>query len=85
MNSGSSPRVGKGYDARKFHGMIIREIESILLEKRRYDVDFPSSAKSLTSSEIWEIARNKVMQELCVPDSFLQDRDHDALRETYRA
>ncbi len=85
MNSNSSTLAHTGYDSRKFHGMIIREIESIMLEKRRYDVDFPNNAKSLSSSDIWNIARSKVMEELCVPDSYLQDRDHDAVREPYRA
>lgn len=85
MNSTRGMLSDSGYDARKFQGMIIREIESIMLEKRRYDVDFPGNVKMLSSNDIWNIARNKVMQELCVPDSFLHDRDNDALREPYRA
>lgn len=58
---------------RKFNGMIIREIESIMLEKQRYDFDFPDHAKMLSSQEIWHIAKSKVMEDLCLPDSFLED------------
>jgi hypothetical protein len=65
--------------------MIIREIESVLLEKRRYDFDFPDNAKSLSSQEIWGIAKSRVMEELCLPDSFLQEQDGDVVREPYHS
>jgi len=50
--------------------MIIREIQSIILEKQRYDFDFPDHAKTLSSQQIWDIAKNKVLEDLCLPDSY---------------
>ncbi len=46
--------------------MVQREFEALTFKKERYDLNNPEHVKDLTKSEIRQLARDKVMQELCV-------------------
>jgi hypothetical protein len=48
--------------------LIRREMDSMMAGKERYDLDFPAHAKQLTRPEIRQMARKRVMHDLCLPD-----------------
>jgi hypothetical protein len=46
--------------------MVQRECEVLTFRKERYDLNHPEHAKDLAKSEIRQVARQKVMEELCL-------------------
>jgi hypothetical protein len=57
---------------------IQRELESMTFNKERHDMDYPDHKKDLPQEEMQQMARKKVLQELCIPpcsdDSSTEDR-----------
>ena len=49
------------------HVLIIEEMESMLLEKELYDMEYPDHVKAVSGKEMWEIARSKVLSKLTDP------------------
>jgi hypothetical protein len=52
---------------------IRREVELLAFNKERYDLDHPDHRKDIPQAELKQIARDKVIQELCVPPCNDQD------------
>ena len=47
---------------------LIREQMDLLLSaKEMYDLDYPQHFKSISSEELWRIARKRVMERVCSP------------------
>jgi hypothetical protein len=59
--NGGSPRENSG----QLSEMVQREFEDLSFKKERYDLNYPEHVKDLAKSEIRQIAREKVMQDLC--------------------
>ncbi len=59
--NGNSPRENNA----RLSEMVQREFELLNFKKERYDLNYPEHAKELTKSEIRQIAREKVTQDLC--------------------
>lgn len=49
--------------------LIVQEMGSMIVYKEAYDLDYPEHSKSMSSLELWHIARKKVIQELATPCS----------------
>jgi pyruvate/oxaloacetate carboxyltransferase len=45
--------------------MVQREFEALSFRKERYDLNHPEHIKELTKTEIRQIAREKVIQDIC--------------------
>jgi hypothetical protein len=54
---------------RKLRRLIEREMESLKLNKEIYDSAHPNRSINLSDQELWRIARTKVIQKLCEPES----------------
>jgi hypothetical protein len=60
--NGASPRENNAL----LSEMVQREFEVLRFKKERYDLNHPEHVKELAKSEIRQIARQKVMEELCL-------------------
>jgi hypothetical protein len=56
---------------------IQREMESMLFNKERYDIDDPDHTKELVSDQLRQLAREKVVHELCIPPCSTDDSIQD--------
>ena len=54
--------------------LIHQEMESMFMAKERYDLDFPDHAKEISTTEMWQIARRKVLADLSEPPDAKADR-----------
>ena len=52
-----------------FSGLVATRMDSLLMEKCKYDAEFPDHIKPLSSPEMRHIARSAVVEELCTPPS----------------
>jgi len=59
--NGDSPRENNAL----LSEMVQREFELLSFKKERYDLNYPEHVKDLAKSEIRQIAREKVTEELC--------------------
>lgn len=62
---------------------IQREMESMMFNKERHDIDYPGHKKDLPQDELQQIARKKVIQELCIPPCFSEDANKDRFTSAY--
>lgn len=54
--------------------LLIRfEMETLGLTKERYDYKFPKHKRDISDGELFAIARNKVVESLCLPLSYQED------------
>jgi len=47
--------------------MIRREFETMLFHKETYDLDYPEHKKDIVPAQLKRMARDKVVEELCIP------------------
>jgi hypothetical protein len=52
---------------------IQREMESLMFNKERYDMEYPDHTKNLVRHQLQQLAREKVIQELCIPPCSAED------------
>lgn len=65
--------------SRRLAGIIMQEMEAMTFTKESYDLEFPDHAKDLARVEMWGIARNKVIEELCTPDPSPDENSMDSM------
>ena len=52
---------------RLLHKLILEEMAFVALIKGVYDRRFPRHSKRIAGSELWEVARERVLEGLCDP------------------
>ncbi len=60
--NGDNPRENNA----RLSEMVQREFEDLVFRKQRYDMNYPEHVKDLAKSEIRQIAREKVVEDLSV-------------------
>ncbi len=60
--NGNSPRE----NIARLSEMVQRELEALTFRKERYDLTYPEHVKNLAKPEMRQIAREKVIEELCM-------------------
>jgi hypothetical protein len=65
MKSHIAARTGPRATDPELTRLIIEEIQQLRLRKEEFDQDFPEHRKYLSHGELWDIARNKIMDDLC--------------------
>ncbi|MBI5249642.1 MAG: hypothetical protein HY912_09115 [Desulfomonile tiedjei] len=66
-------RLGRKSSKKRLSRMVQREWENMTINKHMFDVEHPSNAKSISNKQMMQIARNKIIQELTAPQSFLDE------------
>lgn len=62
----------------RFHRLVSDELESVLLDKQRYDHEYPGNVKEFSKEQLWNVARVRVLRRLCAP---FCDADDDGCAE----
>ncbi|MFC1834578.1 hypothetical protein ACFL2Q_07575 [Thermodesulfobacteriota bacterium] len=47
--------------------LVLLELESMLLSKEQYDIDFPQHIRPLSLSDLWRLARSSTVEKLSAP------------------
>jgi len=47
--------------------LIVAEMESMLINKMEYDAEHPEHVTQIDSARMWQLARTRVIQDLCAP------------------
>jgi hypothetical protein len=51
----------------RLSALIEEELESVLIQKERLDLSYPTHIKEMSSDQLWNIARARVIIRLCAP------------------
>jgi len=71
-------------DSRAVLASLIREeVVSLTLSKEQYDLKFPRHIKPLSCSELWGMARIRVLEELSIPPSWWDDHEIQPIIHIY--
>jgi hypothetical protein len=54
--------------AKRLSGIVQKEWEEMILNKYLYDAEHPDNKKNMSNQQMMQIARNKTMQELSMPE-----------------
>lgn len=55
--------------------MVRKESENMTVNKHMFDVEHPYNAKSISSEQMMQMARNKIMQELSAPTCRMDENE----------
>ncbi len=47
--------------------LILEEMAFMMCNKELYDLDFPQHFKPMSSGQLWDLARKKVLEQICRP------------------
>jgi hypothetical protein len=65
MKLHTADRTGPRANDPALNRLIMEEMHQLRLRKEEYDQDFPEHRKYMSTGELWDIARNKIMDDLC--------------------
>jgi hypothetical protein len=67
MPKATGDTCGRNSPSNALSGMVKSECDKMTVHKHMYDVDYPDNAKNISSEQVREIARKKIIQELAAP------------------